>query len=172
LLAWRQFRTQAAVALGALVLLALVILITGLHLRHLYDASGLGTCGSHGYCEAEEQAFLSHGRLLQNLLGPILLAMPVVIGMFWGAPLLGRELESGTHRLAWDAEHQPHALARDQVAVGRSGRHRRGGGLQPDGDLVVGADRPRQHEPPHPQGFSTGVASSRSDMPRSRSRSE
>ncbi len=26
---------------------------------------------------------------------------PVIIGVFWGAPLVARELEAGTHRLAW-----------------------------------------------------------------------
>jgi hypothetical protein len=28
--------------------------------------------------------------------------LPAVIGIFWGAPLLARELETGTHRLAWN----------------------------------------------------------------------
>jgi hypothetical protein len=28
--------------------------------------------------------------------------VPVVIGMFWGAPLIARELETGTHRLVWN----------------------------------------------------------------------
>jgi ABC-2 family transporter len=27
---------------------------------------------------------------------------PLVIGAFWGAPLIARELEAGTHRLAWN----------------------------------------------------------------------
>jgi hypothetical protein len=27
--------------------------------------------------------------------------VPVVVGMFWGAPLVARELETGTHRLVW-----------------------------------------------------------------------
>ena len=27
--------------------------------------------------------------------------MPAIIGMFWGAPLISRELEGGTYRLAW-----------------------------------------------------------------------
>ena len=27
--------------------------------------------------------------------------MPVFIGVFWGAPLVARELETGTFRLAW-----------------------------------------------------------------------
>ena len=26
---------------------------------------------------------------------------PALIGMFWGAPLIARELETGTFRLAW-----------------------------------------------------------------------
>lgn len=28
--------------------------------------------------------------------------MPALIGIFWGAPLVARELENGTHRLAWN----------------------------------------------------------------------
>ena len=34
-------------------------------------------------------------------LGIILLA-PAVIGLFWGAPLIARELETGTSDLAWN----------------------------------------------------------------------
>jgi hypothetical protein len=30
-----------------------------------------------------------------------MLALPAVIGVFWGAPLVARELETGTHRLVW-----------------------------------------------------------------------
>lgn len=32
----------------------------------------------------------------------VVLAVPAVIGMFWGAPLISRELETGTHYLAWN----------------------------------------------------------------------
>ena len=39
--------------------------------------------------------------MLSGLLGPALLAMPALLGMLWGAPLVAREFESGTHRLAW-----------------------------------------------------------------------
>ena len=38
---------------------------------------------------------------LQVFLVFLLLVIPVLIGMFWGAPLLAREYESGTYRLAW-----------------------------------------------------------------------
>ena len=30
-----------------------------------------------------------------------MLAVPAVIGVFWGAPLVARELDAGTHRLVW-----------------------------------------------------------------------
>jgi len=100
-LAWRQFRLQAAVALFALVLTAVLLAVTGAHLRDLYDASGITTCRAHGDCAALESVFLTHETLLRNLLGPALLAIPALLGLFWGAPLLARELESGTYRLAW-----------------------------------------------------------------------
>jgi ABC-type transport system involved in multi-copper enzyme maturation permease subunit len=33
--------------------------------------------------------------------GLLLLVLPMLAGMFWGAPLVARELEAGTHRLVW-----------------------------------------------------------------------
>ncbi|MFI9203485.1 transporter [Streptomyces sp. NPDC053048] len=36
----------------------------------------------------------------QQLLGTLSAALPVLIGIFWGAPLIGRELENGTVKLA------------------------------------------------------------------------
>jgi hypothetical protein len=33
--------------------------------------------------------------------GLLLLILPMLAGMFWGAPLVARELEHGTHRLVW-----------------------------------------------------------------------
>jgi len=32
----------------------------------------------------------------------VVLCVPAVVGVFWGAPLVSRELESGTHRLVWN----------------------------------------------------------------------
>ena len=100
-LAWRQFRTQAVVAFAGLAALAILLAITGTRLGHLYDISGIATCTAPSNCEALKSTFLSHDKLLRNLLGPLLLAVPGLIGIFWGAPLVARELESGTYRLAW-----------------------------------------------------------------------
>lgn len=104
-LTWRQFRTQAAVALTALVTLAIVLAITGSRLAHSYDTSGIATCKKHHDCAALKAEFLNHGHNvffgLLALLGPLLLAVPALLGIFWGAPLVARELETGTYRLAW-----------------------------------------------------------------------
>jgi len=100
-LAWRQFRIQALAALGALAAAAVVLAVTGAHLHDLYDASGIVSCRAHGDCVVLEAAFLAHEKLLRDLLGPVLLAVPLLLGLFWGAPLLARELESGTYKLAW-----------------------------------------------------------------------
>jgi len=110
-LTWRQFRVQAAVAVIFLAVAAVVLGVTGSHLRDLYNSSGVAECNAHGPstssrsiaidCATVYATFFSHDSLLRNLLGPLLLAIPVITGIFWGAPLLARELENGTYRLAW-----------------------------------------------------------------------
>jgi ABC-type transport system involved in multi-copper enzyme maturation permease subunit len=110
-LTWRQFRVQAAVAVIFLAVAAIVLGITGSQLRDLYNTLGIAACNAHGSstssrsiatnCATIYATFASKDSVLRNLLGPLLLAIPVITGIFWGAPLLARELESGTYRLAW-----------------------------------------------------------------------
>jgi hypothetical protein len=83
-LAWRQFRAQAAVAAAVTMAVIAVLLATRGHIAR--------TAGT---------ADLSTGYQSLRLLGTFLIGVPALIGAFWGAPLLARELETGTHRLAW-----------------------------------------------------------------------
>jgi hypothetical protein len=96
-LACRQFRTQALVTLGVLIAFAVLVLVTGLHLRDVYSSLGGAHCAARNDCTR----LSGHDTTLADLLGPALLAIPALLGMFWGAPLVARELESGTYRLAW-----------------------------------------------------------------------
>ncbi|GGM42695.1 ABC transporter permease subunit [Dactylosporangium sucinum] len=106
-LTWRQFRAQAWAAIGCLAVLAAVLAVTGPGLAHVYATSGLGTCVTDGDCAAAQRAFA--GGVQADDVYPlvffagiaILYLMPAVIGMFWGAPLVARELEARTFRLAW-----------------------------------------------------------------------
>ncbi|MFD5948198.1 transporter [Streptomyces collinus] len=91
-LTWRQFRTQAAVVFAAVAVLAAVLAVTGPHLADLYRTAGSGLVDQ---VSSADQALYYTGLL-------VVLAVPAVIGMFWGAPLISRELETGTHYLAWN----------------------------------------------------------------------
>jgi len=97
---WRQFRIQAAVAFAALAALAILLAITGTRLDHLYNTTVAG-CNAQGDCQAAKNAFIANDAFLRNGLGSLLLVVPALIGVFWGAPLIARELETGTFRLAW-----------------------------------------------------------------------
>jgi hypothetical protein len=82
-LAWRQTRAQALVAVIATAVFAGVLIATRAHIA----------------ATPEDELSTFYESL--QLLGTALIGVPVAIGAFWGAPLLARELEVGTHRLAW-----------------------------------------------------------------------
>jgi hypothetical protein len=104
---FRQFRIQAWVALTALAAIAITFAVTQPSLARMYSASGIAACQAHSDCGRLAATFVSHVRA--DGAYPVLYAMgvivmylvPAIIGMFWGAPLLTRELEDGTYRLAW-----------------------------------------------------------------------
>ena len=99
--AWIRFRTQAAVGAGLLTIAAIALLVTGIQLAHAYDAAA-AVCKQQGNCARLFNVFLTQGYFTAGkLLGAVGLAVPGLIGMFWGAPLVARELETGTFRLAW-----------------------------------------------------------------------
>ncbi len=105
-LTWRQFRPQAVVVAAGLSAFAILLLVTGPHLVTLYRDSALASC--HSSCGAQAGEFLTTVNSvapyhLVYLLGALLIILlPAVIGLFWGAPLITRELETGTFRLAWN----------------------------------------------------------------------
>ena len=98
--AWLQARTQTALALAGLVIVAIGLAITGPHLVHLYSTN-VAACAARGNCDAAEGAFLRNDKQLRAWLDILVIVIPGVVGLFWGAPLIARELESGTYRLAW-----------------------------------------------------------------------
>jgi len=99
-LTWRQFRPQALVAVFALAVVAVTLAVTGPHIVHLYDTS-VALCQAHRDCSTATDAFLKYDHLLQAGLNSVVLVVPGLVGIFWGAPLVARELETGTFRLAW-----------------------------------------------------------------------
>ncbi len=95
-----QFRTQAAVVFGLLVAVGIVLVTTEPQLMHLYDTT-VRPCAADGNCATATANFVSNNSLLQSALGDLMIVVPALIGMFWGAPLVARELETNTFLLIW-----------------------------------------------------------------------
>ena len=87
-LSWRQLRTQAAVVAAAVGPAAVVLVLVG--------RIGPGPTGNvfDQLTSADRSLYFA---------GIVVVAItPALLGAFWGAPLVARELETGTHRLAWN----------------------------------------------------------------------
>jgi hypothetical protein len=93
-LTWRQFRLPALSVLSALLAAGVAIAITGPQLTELLRVSGDDFFGRLSL-DGTKRAIFYVGTVLVYV-------VPGVIGAFWGAPMVARELEAGTHRLVWN----------------------------------------------------------------------
>jgi hypothetical protein len=90
-LTWRQLRTQAFILFGIVAVFAVLLVATRPGLAAAYRTEGSAFLNNIG---GTSTTLYLVGALL-------VLAVPCIVGMFWGAPLITRELETGTYRLAW-----------------------------------------------------------------------
>lgn len=98
---WLRFRTQAAIALGALVIIAAMLALTGFHMADVHNTT-VAPCQRYNDCAAVLQTFPpAPDRTILGLMNDLVTAVPALIGIFWGAPLVAREFETGTFRLTW-----------------------------------------------------------------------
>jgi hypothetical protein len=96
-LLWRQHRMQATLSAVLLAALAGVLWPTGVRMAHLYHAA-VTSCRASDSCDGLS-LFRGYGAVID--LVNLTLIVPVLLGALCGAPLLGREIETGTHILAW-----------------------------------------------------------------------
>jgi hypothetical protein len=98
-LALRQQRNQLLAAAALVVAVGVVLLATGPHILHLYDTTVAG-CAAHGDCQSAINNFKQKTNWAV-VPEDLVMVVPALLGIFWGAPLVARELETGTFRLAW-----------------------------------------------------------------------
>jgi hypothetical protein len=98
-LIWRQHRNQAALATIALAAIAIILAITGVHMAGTYH-SALRSCAATGSCDSVGDGLFNGDGAVIDLVN-FTVVVPLLIGLFWGAPLLAREIEEGTHTLIW-----------------------------------------------------------------------
>jgi ABC-2 family transporter protein len=121
-LVWRQHRLQALFALAGLAVLAAFLVPTGVQMRSEFTRAGLDGClpaaarvefvhavpnqapdptsAQVMSCQERAGSFADRFRNADRL-GILLWFLPLLAGLFWGAPLIAREVEHGTYRLVW-----------------------------------------------------------------------
>ena len=81
-LTWRQFRVPAASVFAGLAVIFVILAITGPDL-----------VGDTNFSDSD---------VLFGVTILVMYLLPAVVGVFWGVPMVTRELESGTHSLIWN----------------------------------------------------------------------
>jgi hypothetical protein len=112
-LTWRQHRKQALSAVIGLAALAAFLVPTGLAMRSTFARLGLAEClaaqGEADLIPGNINSEACHLAIRQftsqygtyTIAGVLFLVLPLLVGLFWGAPVVAREIEHGTHRLVW-----------------------------------------------------------------------
>ncbi|MCT2545675.1 hypothetical protein [Streptomyces atratus] len=110
--------------MGALPVLATVALVGAwLWTEHVLDAfaaTGCSVTHTTPGCDATVNAYLDRQMWLREVLdraGLLMMVLPALIGIFVAGPVVARELESGTYRLAWTQSVTPARWLAAKLAV-------------------------------------------------------
>lgn len=99
---WRQSRSAVLAVAAVLVLLGVAVIVTGNAVTSSYQSLGVAHClnSRSGACSGILDQFRSQFGPMVSLVGWVNL-LPALTGALIGGPLVARELESGTFRLAF-----------------------------------------------------------------------
>jgi uncharacterized protein YneF (UPF0154 family) len=98
---WRQHRFALGGVAALLGALALYLWMTGLQVHHAYAAATACHPASSYVCQNQVINFDTAYGPTTYTIATLLHVVPALIGAFVGAPVLARELETGTFRYAW-----------------------------------------------------------------------
>ena len=97
--AWRQMRSEC-VGMGVLLgVLGIALLATGLQMRGFEGGLACLSTTAPSICGGQGDFVRAFATLVD--LSGWLNFIPLLVGIFIGAPLVAREIEQGTHRLVW-----------------------------------------------------------------------
>jgi hypothetical protein len=75
---------------------------TGLSMHHAFDRLVVRGCAASAPdvpCDGYHEFSATYGSYIYACI--LLLTVPLLVGMFWGAPLISREIDQGTHHMIW-----------------------------------------------------------------------
>ncbi|MFD7663038.1 ABC transporter permease [Streptomyces sp. NPDC059788] len=112
-LVWRQHRWAARVLAVLVIVFAAGAVLLRARMAGYIDSHHIAGCPEISRlpaCAGTQDAVIAfragYGQVI-DLITTVMLLLPAATGMFLGAPLLARELENGTDRLAWTQSVSP-----------------------------------------------------------------
>jgi hypothetical protein len=113
---WRQHRSAALVAAVLLAGLVAALFVVGNIARERARAVGASGCSDSGACDNAFSALHRDFHTIPPFIAA-LIAVPLLAGVFWAAPMISREYEAGTHRLAWSQSISPRRWILTKIAL-------------------------------------------------------
>jgi hypothetical protein len=98
---WRQHRATLIAVPAVLGAVAVFLWIAGLSIHHNYAVLTACHPFQSSTCQALNTTFNHTDWTIGNTLDILMQLVPVLIGAFAGAPVLARELETGSYQYAW-----------------------------------------------------------------------
>ncbi|MEV5707906.1 hypothetical protein [Actinoallomurus sp. NPDC052274] len=98
-LVWTQYRRQFTYTATLVGALAVLLIVTGAVMNSDYH-SALAHCGTAGDC-GNLGLFQGSGWSALTTAVPLTVGVPILLGVFWGAPLVAGEYEQGTQQFVW-----------------------------------------------------------------------
>jgi hypothetical protein len=99
-LVWRQHRNQAYFAAAVLAAFAVLLLVSGRQLASQYQ-SARALCAAAHTCANLANTLTLGSPVMFALVSLAIVVVPCLLGVFWGGPLVARELETGTSQFTW-----------------------------------------------------------------------
>jgi hypothetical protein len=100
-LIWRLHRAHAIVSAVVIVAVAALIVPTGTAIANSYHHAVMNCTVNHVGCHGIAFTVFGHNSVFTSLVQDLAMAVPLVFGTLWGAPLVAREFEAGTEDFTW-----------------------------------------------------------------------
>lgn len=100
-LIWRLHRVHAIVSAVVIVAVAAVIVPSGMAIANSYHHAVLNCSVNHAGCGGIAFTVFGNNSVFTLLVQDLAMAVPLIFGILWGAPLVAREFEAGTEDFAW-----------------------------------------------------------------------
>jgi len=100
-LIWRLHRAHAIVAAAVIAAVTALIVPTGTAIANAYHHAVMNCSVNHVGCGGIAGIVFGNNGVFTSLVQDLAMAVPLVFGILWGAPLVAGEFEAGTEDFAW-----------------------------------------------------------------------